>query len=76
MISKRKYVIAWIEGDFADNKQITIEEIINAKDDDMEYIYAIGEYLDEVLDLKIGGRLAIKFNRDNEDSDGWIKRIK
>lgn len=81
MTSKRTYAATWIEGanpcsdnnihlaDFIDNKT-------SGKYDHPEYIYAIADNLDPVLDLQVGEHLQMCFNRDNKDSWGIIKRIK
>lgn len=64
-----------MEGEYVGSGEISINEIINHKED-FEYIFAMQENLDAILDLKVGEKLSLKFNRDYEDSDGFIKRIK
>lgn len=78
MITKRTYAIAFIEGDSTNSHPaISLSEILREEPtNDYEYYYAIQENLDAVLDLKVGDRLQMNFNRDNEDSAGFIKRIK
>lgn len=81
--SHRKYAIAFIEthGTFAVD-EMYLHEFYQAdpesgEDDESlcEYKYAIQDNIDEILDLKVGERLAMKFIRDNSDSDGFIRRI-
>ncbi len=72
--SSRQYVVAFIEGESANTFFPTLSEILT--DDNMEWKYAIQEDFDKLLDLKIGDRLLMNFNRDNIDSAGYIKRVK
>jgi hypothetical protein len=74
--SKRQYVIAFIEGEAAVNDTLSLEQIYNTGKSDWEYLYAIQDKIDYILDLKVGERLEMNFNRDNTDSRGLIKRIK
>jgi hypothetical protein len=71
--SSRRYAIAFIEGDAACTYFPTLSDILDSSDD-MEYKYAIQEEFDKLLDLKVGDRLLMNFNRDNTDSAGYIKR--
>jgi len=73
--SNRKYIFSFIEGEYAGTGELSINDIINHKED-FEYIFAMQENLDAILDLKVGEKIGLKFNRDYEDSDGIIKRIK
>lgn len=73
--SKRKFVVAFIEGDAAVTQFPTLAEILTEKNgNDWEWKYAIQDKFDELLDLKVGDRLLMNFNRDNADSAGYIKR--
>jgi hypothetical protein len=71
--SRRFYAIAFIEGDSTNTHFELLEQILD--DNGYEYRYAMQDQIDAILDLKIGERHQMKFNRDNEDSDGFIKRI-
>jgi hypothetical protein len=73
--SSRKYIFSFIEGEYVGTGELSINDIIDNKTD-FEYIYAMQDNLDLILDLKVGEKLSLKFNRDYEDSDGIIKRIK
>lgn len=72
--SKRKYIFSFIEANYAGSGDLTLLEILDVKLE-FEYIYVMQENIDLILDLKVGERLQLKFNRDYEDSDGFIKRI-
>jgi hypothetical protein len=77
--SKRMFSIAFLEGESTFSMPgIRIERILNPEPDgkDYEHYYAMQENIDGILDLKVGERLTMKFNRDNSDSDGFIKRLK
>lgn len=75
--SKRKFAFAFIEDnepESTDRGGVSLDEILNNKQQ-LECFYAIEENIDNILDLKPGERLLMKFNRDNPDSEGFIKRI-
>lgn len=73
-LSTRKYIIAFIEGDSAHSFTQTIKDILDDSHE-WEWCYACHERLDDILDLKVNDRLSMEFNRDNDDSVGYIKRI-
>lgn len=76
IFSKRKYLVAFIEGDEPFTKQLGLAEILDPTDKNpYEYILAMREELDTILDLKVTDRIPFKFNRDNEFSQGIIKRL-
>lgn len=77
--STRQYLVAFIEGDAICSYFVKLSEILNDPDgygSNQEYCYALQERFDELLDLKIGERLLVQFNRDDKDSEGFIKRIR
>lgn len=80
--TKRAFAIVFIEADVTASFPCrTLQEILaadNSKNNsnDFEYIYAIQDNIDAVLDLKLGERLMMNFNRDSADSTGFIKRIR
>lgn len=75
--SKRHYSLAWIE-----NKTpctltcASVFDLFNTGDNAYEYCYAVQDNADAVLDLKVGERTLMNFNRDNPDSSGYIIRVK
>lgn len=74
--SARRYVVAFIEGNAACTYFPTLADILDdSEGNDYEWKYAVQERFDDLLDLKIGDRLLMNFNRDNTDSTGYIKRI-
>lgn len=73
--SNRQYLVAFIEGEAIETHYPTLSDILNPADE-WEWKYAIQEDFDKILDLKIGERLMMNFNRDNKDSSGILKRIK
>jgi hypothetical protein len=72
--SKRKYVYTFIEGNYASSGDLSIYDILNPNNN-YEYIYALQANIDLILDLKVGEKISLKFNRYFKDSDGVIKRI-
>lgn len=74
-LSNRRYLVCFIEGNAICTHYPNLADILT--DDQSEWKYAIQEdYFDNVLDLAIGERLRMQFNRhDRDDSDGYIKRI-
>jgi hypothetical protein len=77
MNSKRRYVVMVVEP--ATNTSAVVEEfridrIITPKENDWEYIYALGEIIDDVLDLGVLDVLPFQANRDNPKQKGVIIR--
>lgn len=73
VITRRRYVMAWIECQAAESLEMGLADIVGS---DLEACFSVIDRLDDVLDLRVGERLQIRFNRDNTDSEGFIKRIK
>lgn len=71
-------MVCFIEAEEFVNEYITLESLIGlaGSSGDCEWINAIQEEIDPILDLKVGERFTMLFNRDNQDSLGSIKRIK
>lgn len=74
MNSHRHYIAAYIEYDRPLTSSFSLMDVLDDTDD-MEWKYAVQDEIDKLLDLKIGERMQCQFNRDNFDSQGWIKRI-
>lgn len=72
--SKRRYIFCFIEGKYASSGELSINDMLDTNND-YEYIYALQDNIDLILDLKVDEKLNLKFNRDYKDSDGVIKRI-
>lgn len=72
--TKRKFAIAYIESFEPVAIKTDLHRILNDSND-YEWAYSIRENFDSLLDLKIGERLQMQFNRDNENSTGFIQRI-
>jgi hypothetical protein len=75
--SKRKYWVSFIENSMPINVKLSISEILNHKDsEECEFILAIKEKLDAVLDLQRGQFYNMKFDRrDNLLGFGYITRV-
>lgn len=77
--SIRFFLIAFIEDNSISTHFETLENILDMtpgnNNNDCEYRYAMQDNIDNILDLKVGERLLMKFNRDNPDSEGYIKRV-
>ena len=78
--SKRQYVATWIDGNEVQILDLNLDQIMfgNPKDKDnqFEYIYALQDVLDEILDMKLNEVKVVQFNRDDKSTLGVIKRIK
>lgn len=78
IISKRAYALVGFErGTPLSRQEIPLEELIteNNKEGEYEYIYALREELDSILDLKEGEAKYVKLDRDDSESLGVILRI-
>lgn len=74
--SKRLFTVVFLEDNFTfSDPGVSLNKILFEGGGE-EYKYAIADNIDNVLDLKIGERLIMNFNRDNSDSQGFIKRIR
>jgi len=76
--TKRHYDIQISESGTTTNMGITIEILLglNGNPNDYEFIYALQEIADDVLDLKSGECLYFQPNRDNQLAKGIITRVK
>ena len=76
-LSNRKFLLLWIEGEDAVRKIIFFDRLFHdaKQKGDYEYIYALQSDIDIVLDLKEGEKIPFQFNRDDETTKGFIKRI-
>lgn len=54
-------------------KELTLDEVINNKQD-YEFMYAMEEIIDDILDLKKGDQIYFQPNRDDKNSKGIILR--
>lgn len=72
--SKRKYRVLISESGESSIERVTINRLLNPRENDYEYIYALYDVIDEILDLKNGESLYFQPIRDNKDSKGIITR--
>jgi len=57
-------------------KNVTVERLTEKRDSEYEWIYSIqSDYLDQILDLKVGENIFFQPNRDDSKSKGIITRI-
>ena len=79
-ILRQIYAVVFIEGDSVySNPCVRLDDLIyhnETKENGYEWMFAICENMTAVIEMKVGERLQMKFNRDNNDSDGFIKRIR
>ena len=73
--SKRKYTAFILDGSIGIHSDICLRNITEPKTEDWEYIYALAEILDDVLDLPLLGVMYFQANRDDKDSKGVLVRI-
>ncbi len=74
--SKRTYELIMVEGggEFNIIRNISIDKILFPSEYDWEYIYALNDLTDKILDLKDGSSLYFQPNRDNYNTKGIILR--
>lgn len=72
--SARKYRIAISDSAGIGIEGITLETLLNSKED-LEYLYAMRDIIDSVLDLKAGESMYFQPNRDDKNSSGIILRV-
>ncbi len=75
MNSSRKYNIVGFEYGEVINETLTLFQLLKPYKDGFEYIYAVQEETDNILDLKVNETINISLNRDNKDCKGVICRI-
>lgn len=81
MNSLRSYAISIYDGNrgsmvkFKVIHSITFDEIYLCKPESMEYIHALNEIIDSVMDLKVGKALYFQPNREDKNSKGIIVRL-
>lgn len=77
--SKRTYIVIVSTNELpkASAQEIGINEILNPKDEggDWEYIYALEEVIDKVLDLQKMDILEFQANRDDAGTRGILIRL-
>lgn len=75
--SKRKYELAIHESvDGITNVTHTLDEIMFPKEENaFEYMYALQDIIDKVMDIPSGHAISFQPNRDNNKSLGIIARI-
>lgn len=74
MNSKRKYRICVCDQIGMSVENMTLHTINDSKMD-AEYIYAMCEIIDEILDLRVEESMYFQSNRDNKNAKGIIYRI-
>lgn len=74
--SKRKYRVIIVDTDSVSNEVIEINRILkDKKNGEYEFIYALQDEIDKVLDLKISRAMYFNPCRDNKRVKGIIQRI-
>jgi spore coat polysaccharide biosynthesis protein SpsF (cytidylyltransferase family) len=72
-MSQREYKVAILDAGDMVIQHENLKTILDPKND-FEYIYAIQEEIDKLLDLKVGESMYIQPIRDNNDTKGIILR--
>ena len=57
-----------------ENREIKFMDLLADKKDEYEYIYALQEYFDRILDMKEGYSIYFQPNRNDKNSKGIIIR--
>lgn len=77
-MSKRKYTIAIADAEGLSLERISLNSLIEkgrGNQNEYEYIYALTDILDSVLDLKVDESIYFQPNRDDKTSKGIIRRF-
>lgn len=75
-LSSRLFAIVFFDSDNPTSiSDITLDDLIYANGN-MEYLNAMQERIDNILDLGIGETYHMSFNRDDKNATGCVKRIK
>jgi len=75
--SKRKFVCVWCEAPeyYMQKATVSFERLIKKDTDNTpEYIYAMQDELDKIIDMKVGDQISFSFCRDHA-SLGSITRV-
>ncbi len=71
MITKRKFKLVG----FGIDTELTFNDLFLDRENDYEYIYALQEITDEILDLKVCQSLFVQLNRDDINDKGVLVRV-
>lgn len=71
--SQRVYELFIVENGDSGKLKLTIEMLFTESEN--EYIYALQEIIDDILDLKKGKSLYFQPNRDDKESKGILLRV-
>lgn len=74
--SKREFVAIFDDAGLGTTAHLKLRNILEPKNNDYEYIYALGEDIDAILDLAYMQSMTFAPNRDEKDSKGIIIRTK
>lgn len=76
--SNRRFKIVIIESDKVSVEEMGLDDLMNVKPNgqDYEYMYALNDILDQILDLKQFEKMTFQWNRDNPDTLGIVLRWK
>lgn len=79
MNSKRKFILLMAEGGESEQVLLDVSKLSESPKEKMgdqyEYIYALREITDEVLDIRKGESMYFQPNRDNDLAKGIITRV-
>lgn len=76
-MSKRKYHVVGFDRSTVINTTVTAHELlaVETTKDPYEYLNALSEDDDAILDLHVGQCLYVRLNRDSPEAIGVIRRI-
>jgi len=77
-ISKRVFEILFFEGGQSIHLEVELNELFSdtSNEDNFEYVYAMQDSIDDILDLRVNDTMYFQFNRDDVNTKGVIRRIK
>lgn len=71
MLTKRKYKVI---GEYLD-EVLSFNDLFLDRVNDYEYIYALQEVADDIMDLKVSQSMFVQLSRDDKDVKGVLIRI-
>jgi len=78
--TKREYKLLWDVHGETSEETVCLDRIVygedGEEDSEYEYIYALQDDFDTILDLKIDEIIPFQFNRDDKREKGIVKRIR
>ena len=74
-ISKRVYQVVGFEGTEPFKEIFVLSKLMSNSDEDTELLYTLQEYIDEILDLRVGETFISRVSRDSDMISAILIRV-